>query len=154
MTTQRAKRQEKRYGLTSGDVVKLLYALESRRLSFDRLYYYEKTGLVVPSIKSSNGRGIKRLYSAEDLIILSWLLHFDKNGISLRRFRSVIDYLKLKMPEILAEPHKWQLTIKAKDVKFVNKETGKKIEIINESAQYHFVFRSFSIANSSISDTR
>ncbi len=142
MVTQREKRRENRRGLTSGDVVKLLYALESEKLSFRRLYYYEKTGLIVPSIKSSRGRGVQRLYSAEDFIVLRWLVLFNKNGIPLSHFRSVVDLLKIKMPEILVSPQEWLLETKGNTVKFVNKLTGRQVEIIDQSAQYNLIFRS------------
>ena len=39
-------------GLTSRDVIKLMMALEGVVLSFDQLYYYEHTGLIIPSIKN------------------------------------------------------------------------------------------------------
>jgi len=40
-------------GLTSRDVIKLMKALEGVVLSFDQLYYYEHTGLIIPSIKKA-----------------------------------------------------------------------------------------------------
>jgi len=91
-------------GLGSRDVVELIESLEGIRLSYDQLYYYENTGLVVPSIRSSQGRGVSRLYSVEDVIILRWLVTLNKKGISIQGFRNVFKFLKEKMPEVLKKP--------------------------------------------------
>lgn len=141
MTTQKgSKAKIHKSGLTSGDVVKLIFALEGEKLSFDQLYYYERSGLIIPSIKKSEGKGIPRLYSVEDLILLRWLVQLNKNGVNLNQFRTVLDFLRKKIPEILQNPQNWVLITDGNTVKFLDKISNKTLDIIDDSAQYLLVF--------------
>ena len=136
-------------GLQSRDVIKLMEALEGVRLSFDQLYYYEHTGLIVPSIRKSQGRGVPRLYSVEDFIILRWLVQLNKNGIPVNQFREVIGFLRKKMPEILKNPLNWVLITDGNKIKFFDKISSRTLDIIEDSAQYLFVFPIGNIAKQS-----
>lgn len=127
-------------GLTSRDVVKLMDALEGAKLTFDQLYYYEQTGLIVPSVRSAKGRGVPRLYSVEDFIILRWLVQLNKNGIPVNHFREVIEFLKKKIPEVLRNPENWVLITDGKSIKFFDKISSQTLDIIQDAAQYLFVF--------------
>lgn len=141
MTTQKVEKGKTLTGgLTSSDIVKLMYALEGERLSFDKLYYYEKTSLIIPSIKKAKGKGVPRLYSVEDFILLRWLVQMNKCGIHLNRFRSVIEFVKTKMPEIIRDPQNWVLVTDGNSVKFLDKISKKTLDIIEDSAQYLLVF--------------
>lgn len=141
MATQKEEKDKSRFsGLTSGDVVKLIYALEGEKLSFNQLYYYEKTGMIVPSIRSSVGKGIPRLYSVDDFILLRWLVQLNQNGINPNQFRKILKFLKKKMPEILENPENWVLITDGDSVKFADKLSDKILDIIDNSAQYLFVF--------------
>lgn len=141
MTTQKgSKGKIRKSGLTSGDVVKLIFSLEGEKLSFDQLYYYEKTGLIIPSIKKAEGKGVPRLYSVEDLILLRWLVQLSKNGVNLNQFRAVLEFLRKKMPEILRNPQNWVLITDGNTVKFLDKISNKTLDIIDDSAQYLLVF--------------
>ena len=148
------KKDKKAGGLTSGDIVKLMKGLESVELTFDQLYYYEQTGLIVPSIKSSQGRGIPRLYSVEDFIILRWLVQLNKNGVHLNQFREVISFLRKKMPGVLKNPQNWVLITEGKSIKFFDKINSKTLDIIENSAQYLFVFPIGKIAEESRSEAK
>ena len=81
-------------GLKSIDIIHLIEALEGIKLDFDHLYYYEHTGLIVPSLKKSQGRGVPKLYSTDDFIVLRWLVSLQKNGIHVNRFRDILDFIK------------------------------------------------------------
>ncbi len=127
-------------GLKSIDIIHLIEALEGIKLDFDHLYYYEHTDLVVPSLKKSQGRGVPKLYSTEDFIVIRWLISLQKNGIHVNRFRDILDFIKEKMPDVLDTPQNWNLITDGKSIKFVNKVTSKNLEISKDTSQYLFSF--------------
>jgi DNA-binding transcriptional MerR regulator len=127
-------------GLKSKDVIELIEALEGIKLDFDHLYYYERTGLIVPSIRKGQGRGIPKLYSIEDIIILRWLVSLQRNGVSIQRFRHIIDFLKEKMPDAIKKPQKFVLITDGKSIQFFDKVSSKALDVLRDSGQYLFVF--------------
>ncbi|MEM7007893.1 MAG: hypothetical protein AAF462_02035 [Thermodesulfobacteriota bacterium] len=128
------------HGLKSIDIIHLIEALEGIKLDFDHLYYYEHTGLIVPSLKKSQGRGVPKLYSTQDFIVLRWLISLQKNGIAVNRFRDILDFIKEKMPDVLNTPQNWELITDGKSIKFVNKITSKSFELAKDTSQYLFSF--------------
>ena len=127
-------------GLKSIDIIHLIEALEGIKLDFDHLYYYEHTGLIVPSLKKSQGRGVPKLYSTEDFIVLRWLISLQKNGIHVNRFRDILDFIKEKMPDVLETPQNWNLITDGKSIRFVNKVTSKIFVVSKDTSQYLFSF--------------
>ncbi len=127
-------------GLGSRQVVELIESLEGVKLTFDQLYYYESTGLVVPSIRSAQGRGVSRLYSVEDIIILRWIAMLNKEGISIQGFRSVFDFIKKKMPEVLMKPQNFALITDGKSVQFFDKISSRTLDVLKDTGQYLFFF--------------
>jgi len=127
-------------GLKSIDIIHLIEALEGIKLDFDHLYYYEHTGLLVPSLKKSQGRGVPKLYSTEDFIVLRWLISLQKNGIPVKRFRDILDFIKEKMPDVLKTPQNWNLITDGKSIRFVNKVTSRTFEVSKDTEQYLFSF--------------
>jgi DNA-binding transcriptional MerR regulator len=134
------ERQKVLHGLRSRDVIGLIEALEGIKLDFDHLYYYEHTGLIVPSIRRGQGRGIPRLYSIEDFIVLRWLVSFQRQGISLQRFRGVIGFLKEKMPDVLKRPQDCVLITDGTRIKFFDKVSARALDVLRDTGQYLFVF--------------
>ena len=127
-------------GLKSIDVIHLIEALEGIKLDFDHLYYYEHTDLIVPSLKKSQGRGVPKLYSTEDFIIIRWLVSLQKNGIHVNRFRDIVSVIKEKMPDVLKTPQNWELITDGKSISFINKFTSKNLELSKDTGQYLFSF--------------
>lgn len=127
-------------GLGSRQVVELIDSLEGVRLTYDQLYYYESTGLVVPSIRSAQGRGVSRLYSVEDIIILRWIAMLNKKGVSIQGFRNVFGFLKEKMPEVLKKPQNWALITDGKSVQFFDKISSRTLDVLKDTGQYLFFF--------------
>ena len=136
-------------GLTSRDVVKLMKALEGTNLSFDQLYYYEQTGLIVPSIKKSQGKGIPRLYSVEDFIVLRWLVQMNNSGVHVSQFRDILDMLRSKLPEVTKNPENWLLITDGSSIKFFDKVSSRTYDIIDNTAQCLFVFPVSKVAKQS-----
>jgi DNA-binding transcriptional MerR regulator len=59
------------------------------------LRYWDRVGLVKPSIQNTGGRpGIRRLYSFRDLVALRVVRSLLDNGMSLQRVRRAWEYLR------------------------------------------------------------
>ncbi len=127
-------------GLKSKDVLELLEALEGVKLDFDHLYYYEHTGLIVPSIRGSQGRGVPKFYSIGDFIILRWLVSLNKQGLSVQHFRDVVEFLKEKIPDALKNPQNWVLITNGQSVQFFDKVSAQALDVLRDTGQYLFVF--------------
>jgi len=127
-------------GLKSKDVIELIEALENIKLDFDHLDYYERTGLIIPSIRSGQGRGIPKLYSVEDFIILRWLVSLQRQGISVQRFRNIVEFLKEKMQEVFKKPQNYVLITDGTSIQFFDKVSAKALDVLKDSGQYLFVF--------------
>lgn len=64
-----------------------------------QLRYWDRVGLVKPSIQSSGGRpGVRRLYSFRDLVALRVVKGLLDNGMSLQRVRRAWEYLRRHAP--------------------------------------------------------
>lgn len=60
-----------------------------------QLRYWDRVGLVKPSIQTTGGRpGVRRLYSFRDLVALKVVRSLLDNGMSLQRVRRAWDYLR------------------------------------------------------------
>ena len=127
-------------GLKSKDVIELIEALENIKLDFDHLHYYERTGLIVPTIRKGQGRGIPKLYSVEDFIILRWLVSLQRNGISIQRFRDIIEFLKEKIPDAIKKPQNYVLITDGTSIQFFDKVSAKALDVLKDTGQYLFVF--------------
>jgi len=146
MSKEEAKKKTKKararvlHGLKSKDVIELIEALEGIKLDFDHLYYYEHTGLIVPSIRRGQGRGIPKLYSVGDFIVLRWLVSLQRQGVSLQRFRGVIEFLKEKMPHALKKPQNCVLITDGTSIRFFDKVSAQALDVLRDTGQYLFVF--------------
>ena len=127
-------------GLKSKDVIELIEALENIKLDFDHLHYYERTGLIVPTIRKGQGRGIPKLYSVGDFIILRWLVSLQRNGISIQRFRDIIEFLKEKIPDAIKRPQNYVLITDGTSIQFFDKVSAKALDVLKDTGQYLFVF--------------
>lgn len=60
-----------------------------------QLRYWDRVGLVSPSLQQTGGRpGVRRLYSFRDLVALRVVRSLLDNGMSLQRVRRAWDYLR------------------------------------------------------------
>ena len=62
-------------------------------ISYRQLDYWDRTGLVKPSIKGAQGSGTQRLYSFEDLLQLKVIKQLLDAGVSLQKVRKAVEYL-------------------------------------------------------------
>ncbi len=62
-----------------------------------QLRYWDRIGLVKPSVQATGGRpGVRRLYSFRDLFALKVIRSLLEGGMSLQRVRRAIEYLRKK----------------------------------------------------------
>jgi DNA-binding transcriptional MerR regulator len=67
------------------------------RCTSHQLRYWDRIGLVRPSLQSTGGRpGVRRLYSFRDLVALKVISSLLERGMSLQRVRTAYDYLRKK----------------------------------------------------------
>ena len=59
-----------------------------------QLEYWDKTGLVSPSLRSASGRGSRRLYSIEDIFELQILMKLLNSSLPLQRIRSSFNFIR------------------------------------------------------------
>jgi len=59
-----------------------------------QLAYWDKTGLVRPSLRSASGRGSRRLYSIEDILELKILMRLLDSSLPLQRIRSSFRFIR------------------------------------------------------------
>jgi DNA-binding transcriptional MerR regulator len=59
-----------------------------------QLEYWDKTGLVSPSLRSASGRGSRRLYSIEDIFELQILMKLLDSSLPLQRIRSSFNFIR------------------------------------------------------------
>ena len=63
-------------------------------ISYRQLDYWARTDLVTPSVRAADGSGSQRLYSFTDLVELRIIKRLLDAGVSLRRIRDAISYLR------------------------------------------------------------
>jgi DNA-binding transcriptional MerR regulator len=63
-------------------------------LSWRRLDYYERMGLIESSVKEASGSGSWRLYSFTDIVLLRVIKKSLDAGLSLGKVRPLIDHLR------------------------------------------------------------
>lgn len=60
-------------------------------ISYRQLDHWTSTGLVVPSVRDSDGSGSQRLYGFDDIVALKVIKRLRDAGVSLQRIRKAID---------------------------------------------------------------
>ena len=63
-------------------------------ITYRQLDYWDKTGLLRPSIKQARGRGSRRVYSFEDLVELRVIARLLRVGVSLPAVRKAARYVR------------------------------------------------------------
>lgn len=62
-------------------------------ITYRQLDYWDRTGLVVPSVRSATGSGSQRLYSFRDVLVLKLVKRLLDAGVSLQQMRLAIEQL-------------------------------------------------------------
>jgi len=62
--------------------------------TYNQLVYWDKTGLVSPSVRTASGRGSRRRYSVEDIFELKILMKLLDSSLPLQRVRSSFRFIR------------------------------------------------------------
>lgn len=104
-----------------------------------QLRYWDRVGLVKPSIQESGGRpGVRRLYSFRDLVALRVVRSLLDNGMSLQRVRRAWDYLRREgeMDDHLSEV---KLVTDGQTIFKVSSDEGEILDALREGQLSFFV---------------
>lgn len=104
-----------------------------------QLRYWDRVGLVSPSIQSSGGRpGVRRLYSFRDLVALRVVRSLLDNGMSLQRVRRAWDYLRREggMDDHLAQV---KLVTDGHSIFHVSRDDGELLDALRQGQLAFFV---------------
>jgi DNA-binding transcriptional MerR regulator len=104
-----------------------------------QLRYWDRIGLVRPSVQPTGGRpGVRRLYSFRDLIGLKVIRSLLENGMSLQRVRRAIEYLRKRagLEEHLSEV---KLLTDGKSVFTLARNDGEIIDALKEGQMAFFL---------------
>jgi DNA-binding transcriptional MerR regulator len=83
-------------GAFSADVARKIVGITYRQLD-----YWDKTGLIRPSVQRAKGRGSRRLYSFEDLVELRVVAKLLAAGVSLPAVRKATRYLRQHFTDVV-----------------------------------------------------
>jgi len=81
-------RRKKTVSFRISEVSRVVGATQSQ------LAYWDKTGLVSPSVRPASGRGSRRLYSVEDIFELKILVKLLNSSLPLQRIRSSFQFIR------------------------------------------------------------
>ena len=104
-----------------------------------QLRYWDKVGLVAPSIQNTGGRpGVRRLYSFRDLVALRVVRSLLDNGMSLQRVRRAWDYLRREgdMEDHLSDV---KLVTDGQSIFMVSNNEGELMDALREGQLAFFV---------------
>jgi len=80
--------------------------------TYSQLVYWDKTGLVKPSVKPASGRGSRRLYSIEDIFELKILVKLLDSSLPLQRTADTVELpihtKPIKGVIIFCSAHGWE----------------------------------------------
>ncbi|WP_328701787.1 MerR family transcriptional regulator [Aestuariimicrobium ganziense] len=65
-------------------------------ITYRQLDYWDRTGLVSPSVRGAGGSGTQRLYSFRDVLMLKVIKRLLDAGISLQQIRVAVDHLRAR----------------------------------------------------------
>lgn len=104
-----------------------------------QLRYWDRVGLVAPSIQGTGGRpGVRRLYSFRDLVALRVVRSLLDNGMSLQRVRRAWDYLRRegRMEEHLSDV---KLVTDGQTIFHVGSDDGELMDALRQGQLAFFV---------------
>ena len=69
-------------------------AAKAADISYRQLDYWDRTGLVQPSVRGATGSGSQRLYAFRDILVLKLVKRLLEAGISLQQIRVAVEQLR------------------------------------------------------------
>ncbi len=105
----------------------------------NQLRYWDKIGLVKPSVQATGGRpGVRRLYSFRDLVALKVVKSLLDGGMSLQRVRRAYEYLRgnAQLEEQLSSV---KLVTDGKSIFKVTKDDGEILDMLRQGQMAFFI---------------
>lgn len=82
-------------GLPSQDIgYRGASAAAAAGITYRQLDYWDRTGLITPSIQLASGSGSQRLYSFRDILLLKLVKRLLDTGVSLQQIRMAVEQLR------------------------------------------------------------
>ncbi len=69
-------------------------AASAAGISYRQLDYWDRTGLVQPTVRHASGSGSQRLYAFRDILVLKLVKRLLDTGVSLQQIRLAVDQLR------------------------------------------------------------
>ena len=104
-----------------------------------QLRYWDRIGLVKPSVQATGGRpGVRRLYSFRDLVSLKVIRSLQEGGMSLQRVRRAYEYLRKRagLEEHLSQV---KLVTDGKSIFKIARNDGEILDALREGQMAFFV---------------
>ena len=104
-----------------------------------QLRYWDRIGLVKPSVQATGGRpGVRRLYSFRDLVALKVIRSLQEGGMSLQRVRRAYDYLRKRagLDEHLSQV---KLVTDGKSIFKIARNDGELLDALKEGQMAFFL---------------
>jgi len=96
------------------------------------LHYWDRTGLVKPSLRPAAGRGSKRLFAFRDLVQLLVVSRLRDMGVSLQRIRKCLTFLKKRFPELEAPLAELSLVTDGDSIFMLTDDAAKVLDTLRE----------------------
>jgi DNA-binding transcriptional MerR regulator len=93
-------------------------------ITYRQLDYWDKTGLIRPTIQKARGKGSRRVYSFEDLVELRVVARLLSVGVSLTAVRKAVGYLRAHFTKVARPLAGLMLVASGKSV-LVKESSGK-----------------------------
>lgn len=101
-------------------------------ISTSALHYWDRTGLLKPSVRPAAGRGTKRLYSFRDLVQLLVVSRLRGMNLSLQRIRKCLDFLGKQFPHLEAPLAELSLVTDGETVFLLTDDPGKVLDTLRQ----------------------
>jgi DNA-binding transcriptional MerR regulator/predicted RNase H-like HicB family nuclease len=111
-------------------------------ISYRQLDYWDKTGLIRPSVRQAGGKGSRRVYSFEDLVELRVVAKLRALGVSLPAVRRAARYVRLHFADLVRPLARLALVVDGKRI--LVKETNQK-HLVDATSEGQVVI-SFAVA--------
>lgn len=85
-------------------------------ISYRQLDYWDKTGLIRPSVRQAGGKGSRRVYSFEDLVELRVVAKLRALGVSLPAVRRAARYVRLHFADLVRPLARLALVVDGKRI--------------------------------------
>lgn len=109
-------------------------------VSYRRLDYWVRTGIIHSSGRPSAGRGSRRFFTFADLVEVRVLVRLTQSGLQLSALRNSLKQFRKKMPELMNAPLSSLRLITDGKTLFRYVPDGEKLESLDEFGQFAFAF--------------